>query len=86
MQKLQKQRHIYDIQMMILSNPLFKNLGARDQKKLVKLVYKAEMIESYMRDREIVRINESFEDVVENVTRIINESLRDDGDEDGRER
>lgn len=86
MQKLQKQRHIYDIQMMILSNPLFKNLSARDQKKLVKLVYKAEMIESYMRDREIVRINESFEDVVENVTRIINESLRDDGDEDGRER
>lgn len=86
MQKLQKQRHMYDIQMMILSNPLFKNLGVRDQKKLVKLVYKAEMIESYMRDREIVRINESFEDVVENVTRIINESLRDDGDEDGRPR
>jgi hypothetical protein len=86
MQKLQKQRHMYDIQMMILSNPLFKNLSARDQKKLVKLVYKAEMIESYMRDREIVRINESFEDVVENVTRIINESLRDDGDEDGRPR
>jgi len=77
---------MYDIQMMILSNPLFKNLSARDQKKLVKLVYKAEMIESYMRDREIVRINESFEDVVENVTRIINESLRDDGDEDGRPR
>jgi hypothetical protein len=86
MQKLQKQRHMYDIQMMILSNPLFKNLGARDQKKLVKLVYKAEMIESYMRDREIVRINESFEDVVENVTRIINESLRDEGDEDGPQR
>ncbi len=77
---------MYDIQMMILSNPLFKNLGARDQKKLVKLVYKAEMIESYMRDREIVRINESFEDVVENVTRIINESLRDEGDEDGPQR
>lgn len=79
MRKLQKQRHIYDIQMMVLSNPLFKNLNKREQKKLVKLIYKAEMIETYMRDRQIVRINDSFDDIVENVARMLE-------DMDGRDR
>lgn len=85
MQKLQKQRHLYDIKIMVLGNPLFKNLSERDQKKLVKLIYKAEMIETYMRDRQIVRINDSFEDIVENVARML-EDLDDrdyrEGDED----
>jgi len=88
MRKLQKQRHIYDIQMMVLSNPLFKNLNKRDQKQLVKLIYKAEMIETYMRDRQIVRINDSFEDIVENVARMLDDlderDRRDGDDEDFR--
>ncbi len=88
MRKLQKQRHIYDIQMMVLSNPLFKNLNKRDQKQLVKLIYKAEMIETYMRDRQIVRINDSFEDIVENVARMLEDmddrDRRDGDDEDFR--
>lgn len=85
MQKLQKQRHMYDIQMMVLSNPLLKNLNKKDQKTIVKLIYKAEMIEQFMRDREIVRVNESFDDVVEKVARTINEALnRDEGDEEDR--
>lgn len=88
MRKLQKQRHIYDIQMMVLSNPLFKNLNKRDQKQLVKLIYKAEMIETYMRDRQIVRINDSFEDIVENVARMLEDmddrDRRDGDDEDYR--
>jgi TRAP-type C4-dicarboxylate transport system substrate-binding protein len=85
MRKLQKQRHIYDIQMMVLSNPLFKNLNKREQKQLVKLIYKAEMIETYMRDRQIVRINDSFEDIVENVARMLedmDERDRRDGDDE----
>jgi hypothetical protein len=85
MRKLQKQRHLYDIEMMVLSNPLFKNLNKREQKKLVKLIYKAEMIESYMRDRQILRVNESFDDIVENVARMLddmNENERRDGDEE----
>ena len=85
MRKLQKQRHLYDIEMMVLSNPLFKNLNKREQKKLVKLIYKAEMIESYMRDRQILRVNESFDDIVENVARMLddmNDNERRDGDEE----
>ncbi len=88
MRKLQKQRHVYDIQMMVLSNPLFKNLNKREQKKLVKLIYKAEMIETYMRDRQIVRINDSFDDIVENVARMLDDmddrDRRDGDDEDYR--
>lgn len=83
MQKLQKQRHIYDIEMMVLSNPLFKNLSKRDQKTLVKLIYKAEMIEVFMRDRQIVRINESFDDIVDSVARMLDEAdQRDRGEDD----
>ena len=90
MRKLQKQRHIYDIQMMVLSNPLFKNLNKREQKQLVGLIYKAEMMETYMRDRQIVRINDSFEDIVESVARMLDEvderdrRDRDEDDEDFR--
>jgi TRAP-type C4-dicarboxylate transport system substrate-binding protein len=90
MRKLQKQRHLYDIQMMVLSNPLFKNLNKREQKQLVKLIYKAEMMEVYMRDRQIVRINDSFDDIVESVARMLDEvderdrRDRDEDDEDFR--
>lgn len=82
MRKLQQQRHMYDIQMMILSNPIFKNLDKRDQKRLASLIYKAEMMEMYMRDRQIVRINDSFEDIVEGVVRMLDEA----DERDGRER
>ncbi len=81
LRRLQKQRHMYEINMMILSNPLLKNLNKRDQKKLAKLMYKAEMIEMFMRDRQIVRINDSFEDIVENVARLLDDAVdraRDD--------
>lgn len=67
LRRLQKQRHMYDIQRMILANPLFKNLDARDQKVLQKLIYKAEMAEMFMRDRNVIRINQSFDEIMENV-------------------
>jgi TRAP-type C4-dicarboxylate transport system substrate-binding protein len=82
LRKLQKQRHLYDIKMMILSNPIFKNLNDKDQNTLTKLVYKAEMIELYMRDRQILRINDSFDDIVENINELLGNTLRDDRDED----
>ena len=59
---------------MILANPLFKNLGARDQKTLQKLIYKAELSEMFMRDRNVVRINQSFDEIMENVLDLIDES------------
>ena len=67
---------MYDIHMMILSNPLFKNLGKREQKKLQKLIYKAEMAEMFIRDRNVVRINQSFDQIVEDVTNVLNERER----------
>lgn len=84
MRKLQQQRHLYDIKMMVLSNPLFKNLSERDQKKLVKLIYKAEMIETFMRDKQIIRINESFEDIVESVANMLNDAMGEEDDEEER--
>jgi len=83
MRALQKQRHAYDIQLMILSNPLFKNLDKRDQKTLVKLIYKAELMEMYMRDSHIVRINDSFDQIVEDVANMLNDRYEES--EDGEE-
>lgn len=74
LRRLQKQRHMYDIQRMILANALFKNLNQRDQKTLQKLIYKAELSEMFMRDRNVVRINQSFDEIMENVLDLIDES------------
>lgn len=73
---------MYDIKMMILSNPLFKNISEWDQRKLAKIIYKAEMIEIYMRDKQIIRVNESFEDIVESVANMLNDAMGDDPDEE----
>lgn len=85
MRKLQQQRHLYDIKMMVLSNPIFKNLNERDQKKMVKLIYKAEMMEMFMRDKQILRINDSFEEIVQNVADMLNDAMGPE-DEDDEER
>lgn len=82
LRRLQKQRHMYDIKLMILSNPLFKNLSEWDQRKLAKLIYKAEMTEVFMRDKQIVRINESFDDIVDSIANALNESLGDEDEDD----
>ena len=70
---------MYDIKMMIMGNPMFKNLSEWDQRRLAKLIYKAEMMEIYMRDKQIIRINDDFEDIVQNVADMLNQHL---GDED----
>ena len=62
--KIQKQRHMSNIRIMLLNNPMFKNLSERDQKKISKLIYKAEMIEMHARDKNIMGINKSFEDII----------------------
>lgn len=79
---LQKTRHMADIKRMILGNPLFKNLSERDQKKLAALIYKAETIEIYAREREVYRINESFDQIIEAVSLVLNE-MDDDEEEEG---
>lgn len=82
MRKLQKQRHMYDIKLMVMGNPMFKNLNEWDQRKLVKLIYKAEMMEIYMRDKQIIRINDDFDGIVQGVADMLNQALGDEEDED----
>lgn len=52
-----------------------------------KLIYKAEMVEMFIRDRQIVRVNDSFEDIVESVARMLDDAMDqgrpDDEDPDG---
>lgn len=86
LRRLQKERHMYDIQVMILSNPLFKNLNKREQKTLQKLVYKAEMTEMFIRDRSVVRINQSFDQIVEDVANMLNDIVEEREEEDRRRR
>jgi hypothetical protein len=76
--KIQKQRHMSNIRIMLLNNPMFKNL------KISKLIYKAEMIEMHARDKSIMRINNSFEDII---TAMMNQ-IEEDGfaeDQDPRD-
>lgn len=82
LRKLQKQRHMYDIQQMILANPLLKNLNSKDQKTLQKILYKAEMVEVFMRDKQLVRVNESFEDIINKFSVMFDEAVRDEDEED----
>jgi hypothetical protein len=86
LRRLQKQRHMYDIQRMILANPLFKNLGAKDQKILQKLIYKAELAEMFMRDRNVVRINQSFDELMESVMDMIDGPYTEEELEEKRRR
>jgi Tfp pilus assembly ATPase PilU len=71
-----------DIKRMILNNNLFRNLDNKDQRKLAELIYKSEMIEVFVRDKELVRINESFESIVEAVAEMLDERLEEDYPED----
>lgn len=63
--KVQKQRHMSDITIMLLNNQMFKNLSPKDQKKMAKLIYKAEMIEMHIRERKLMRVNDSFQDIID---------------------
>ena len=86
MRRLQKQRHFYDIKLMLLNNDIFKNLSDRDHRVLTKLIYKAEMMEMYMRDKGILRINDTFEDIVEGVANMLNNQFESDEEDDDRDR
>ena len=84
LRRLQKQRHMYDIQQMILANPLLKNLNNKDQKVLRKLLYKAEMVEMFMRDKQLIRVNESFDDIINKFSVMFDDAIRDEDEEDDR--
>lgn len=76
--KVQKQRHMGNIDLMVLSNPIFKNLADRDRKKLAALIYKAEMIEMHVRDKSLMRVNDSFQDIIDAIGLALSEEDDDD--------
>jgi hypothetical protein len=81
--KLQKQRHMSNIFIMLLNNPLFKNLSERDQRKMANLIYKAEMIEMNIRDKQMIRVNTSFQDIIDSLNiALLDDDLDDDDDLD----
>jgi hypothetical protein len=83
--KLQKQRHMSNIFIMLLNNPLFKNLSERDQRKMSKLIYKAEMIEMNVRNKQMIRVNTSFQDIIDSLNLALleeDDDLDDDLDKD----
>jgi hypothetical protein len=67
LRKVQKERHMSNIMIMILNNPIFKNLAEKDRKVMAKLIYKAEMIEVHVRDKSLARINVSFQDIINSI-------------------
>ena len=70
-----------NIYIMLLNNPIFKNLPDKDQRAMAKLIYKAEMIEMHARDRTLIRTNESFQSIVDAINGAINADFGDDRDE-----
>jgi hypothetical protein len=80
--KLQKQRHMSNIFIMLLNNHLFKNLSEKDQRKMAALIYKAEMIEMNVRNKQIIRVNESFQDIVDALNSALDFDVNDGLDED----
>jgi hypothetical protein len=89
LRKIQKQRHMSNIIIMILNNPVFKNLNEADQRRMAKLIYKAEMIEMHARDKDIVRVNASFQNIVDairiNLEQLDERGVFDDDDFDDDE-
>jgi hypothetical protein len=81
--KVQKNRHMTEIQLNIAANSVFKNLNHRDRSKLAKIIYKAEMVEFYIREKDLNRVNTAFQEMIANALMNLDErGLIEDLDED----
>jgi hypothetical protein len=80
--KIQKNRHMSDIYMSINGNSIFKNLTERDKKTLCKIIYKAELIETHIRDKDVIRVSKSFQEIIANAMMQIDLDDLDDDDDD----
>lgn len=78
--KIQKNRHMSEILMSINANSIFKNLSNRDKQTLCKLIYKAEMIETHIRGKDIMRVTKSFQEIIANA--MMQLDLMDDDDDE----
>ena len=81
--KVQKNRHMTEIQLNIAANSVFKNLSHRDRTKLAKIIYKAELVEFYIREKDLTKVSTAFQDMIANALMNIDASFEeDDEDED----
>ena len=83
--KVQKNRHMTEIQLNIAANSVFKNLTHRDRLKLARIIYKAELIEFYIREKDLTRVNDKFQEMIASALNNLRENgieLDDDLDED----
>jgi myo-inositol-1-phosphate synthase len=81
--KLQKNRHLAEIQFNILANVTFKNLSPRERKQMAKLIYKAELLEMEVKSRKIADTMKSFKDLMDNIEmQIKDDKYLDDDDDD----
>lgn len=79
--KVRKNRHMTEIMLNIAANSVFKNLSLRDRTKLAKIVYKAEMIEFFIREKSITNVNSEFQKLIADVLRQVDvEDLPEDED------
>lgn len=79
--RVQKNRHMTEIMLNIAQNSVFKNLSQRDRIKLAKIIYKAEIVEFYIRERDLNKVNSAFQDMIANALNNL-EFLEDDDDDD----
>lgn len=83
--KVQKNRHMNDILLMIASSSIFKNLNDRDRRKMARLIYKAECIEMYVRNQSILRMNASFQEIVAAAMSKMDFDFEDEEDDEDEE-
>jgi hypothetical protein len=83
--KVQKNRHMTEIQLNIAANSVFKNLTHRDRLKLARIIYKAELIEFYIREKDLTRVNDKFQEMIANALQNLQDrgvDIDDDLDEE----
>ena len=81
--KVQKNRHMTEIQLNIAANSVFKNLSHKDRLKLAKIIYKAEMVEFYIREKDLNRVNSAFQEMIANaLMNLETREFPEDEDED----
>lgn len=80
--KLQKNRHLAEIQFNILANVTFKNLSPRERKQMAKLIYKAELLEMEVKSRKIADTMKSFKDLMDTIDMQLKDGDFGDDDDD----
>lgn len=80
--KVQKNRHMTEIMLNIAQNSVFKNLSQRDRMKLARIIYKAEIVEFYIREKDLNKVNTAFQEMIASALMSLDERDYLDDDED----